>query len=118
MSDSRESQGSSAPKLSVVDDPPPQPAEPPRKRRSGLLTWLFAVTTLVFAWLYLNQLEHTQQGELHIAELESDLLGAHADLRAEQARMDQVRGGIDQLATDLQSLRSLTTPPPEGAGVE
>jgi len=102
-------------KLSVVEPPP---AAEPEARRRGVLPWLLGVAALGFAWLWLDQLEHTQYVERQVSSLESELASARDDLVAWEARMRDVRGGVEGLVSQLESLRSLVGSAPEPLAVD
>jgi hypothetical protein len=105
------SEPQSPPNLSVVEAPADtEPAEPRRGMRR-VLPWLLLVAALVFAWLWLNQLERTQSLERRVSTLELDLAGARDDLAASEAHMDEVRGGIEQVGRELDALRALAADP-------
>ncbi|MEE2663080.1 MAG: hypothetical protein VX681_03095 [Myxococcota bacterium] len=106
------SEPQSPPRLSVVEPPPVAESAPPRRSR---LPWLLGVAALGFAWLWLDQLEHTQRVERQVYGLESELASARDDLVAWEARMQDVRSGIEGLVSQLESLRSLVAPAPVDA---
>lgn len=109
------SEPQSPPKLSLVEDAVEAEPTPPRRAGRGVLVWGLLVAALLFAWLYLNQLEQTNARDTRIAGLEADLAGARAELAVERARMGDVRGAIDRVAAELDVLRALASPAPSDA---
>jgi len=104
------SEPQSPPRLSVVDSPPSEPENETPSRLRSAVPWLLLVAALLFAWLWLNQLEQTQQARAKALELQADVDFAQAQLRAEQARMADVRAAVDRLADDLTVLKALSAP--------
>ena len=67
------SEPQSPPRLSVVEEPAEtEAAAAPRKRRSRA-NWLLLVVMLLFAWMWLHQLEQTQRLAGDLASLETEL---------------------------------------------
>ena len=89
------SEPQSPPRLSVVEEPAEtEAAAAPRKRRSRA-NWLLLVVMLLFAWMWLHQLEQTQRLAGDVASLETELSAANAEVAKRDAHLQEVRVGID-----------------------
>ena len=112
------SEPQSPPKLSVVDPPPGEVPAAPRRGAGRVLPWLLLAAALVFALLWLNAVEGAQRLEARVSLLDAELSSAHASLAASQAQMDEVRGGIDQVASEIAALRAIAADPDALEGAE
>jgi hypothetical protein len=109
------SEPQSPPLLSVVEPPPGLEPALPRRVGRRALPWLLALAVLGFAWLWLDQLGRTQRFERRVSLLESELAVARDDLVASEARMQDVRNGIEGLTTQLGALRGLAGLSPDAS---
>ena len=103
------------PPLSVVDDLPSEEPVKPRRSARAAAPWLALALAVLFAWLWLNQLEGAQRLEQQLTLLETELSSARTDLAAWESHMQDVRSGIEGLVSQLESLRSLVAPAPVDA---
>ena len=84
-------------------------------RQTIVMLVLLALAVLGFAWLWLDQLGRTQRFERRVSLLESELAVARDDLVASEARMQDVRSGIEGLTTQLGALRGLAGLSPDSS---
>ena len=82
---------------------------------AGVLTWLLIGAALLFAWLWLTQVEKANGLADQIVGLEEDLATARAGLAAWEVHHDAVRGGVEGLAVQLGALQALLERSPTAA---
>ena len=105
----------SPPRLSVVEDASTaEEARPPRKR-SSLGNWLLLAATLLFAWLWLHQLERTRLLADERTALQGELVAVRAEIAARSAHLEQVRGEIEAVASQVDRLQALARELPSAA---
>ena len=80
--------------------------------RRGLPIWLFVVFFLVSALAIGWQFRLAGQLEQEIAGLESELAATTALLGAHQSRLVEIRGGVHDLAVQLEGLQALVDSEP------
>ena len=100
------------PPLSVVDDLPSEEPVKPRRSARAAAPWLALALAVLFAWLWLNQLEGAQRLEQQLTLLETELSSARTDLAAWESHMQDVRSGIAGVAGQIDALRVLVAVPP------
>jgi hypothetical protein len=83
--------------------------------RQGLPIWLFVVFFLVFALALGWQFRLAGQLEQEIAGLESELAETTALLGAHQTRLIEIRGGVRDVAVQLEGLEALVNAEPADA---
>lgn len=78
-----------------------------RKQGRQLPLWIFVVLFVVFLISFGYQTHHAGQLESEVARLESSLAQAEGRLESHRTHLLEIRGGVHDLSTRLESLRSL-----------
>ena len=114
----------SPPRLSVVEDDSTTEEAPPSRKRSSLGNWLLLAATLLFAWLWLHQLERTRLLADERVALQGELAAVRVEVAARAAHLERVRGEIEAVVSQVDRLKALAgnvpsaPPPPEAPGSE
>lgn len=118
------SSASRAPEISVSEiaaaseapsDAPPSTASPEDGRRSGVPIWLFLLVCLAIGSAFVWQLRVAGLLESQVAVLEQDLRKKDALLGAHRGQLEEIRGGVSELASRLAGLQELVETDPERA---
>lgn len=101
------SEPQSPPRLSVVEEPAETEAPAAPRSRGSRAHWLLLAAMLLFAWMWLHQLEQTQRLAEDVVSLGTELSAAQAELASRDAHLREVRAGIDELASQVEALKGL-----------
>jgi len=85
------------------------------RRRSRIWPWLGITAALVFAWLWLTQLERSNALERDLSAAEQRLEAARAEVAAWQAHDRVVRDGVRDVVSSLAALEALLERAPAAA---
>ncbi len=86
-----------------------------RKPGRHVPLWLFAALLVVFLVGYGYQTHHASQLEFEVARLEESLTRAEARLESHRTHLLEIRGGVHDLSSRLESLRALIDQDPTAA---
>ena len=100
-----------APKAPMDAEPEPRQSTPSAPSTSHR-TWLLFAASLLFAWLWLTQLEKANGLAADLAATEAGLAAARSDIAAWQAHGAQVQSGVDGIAAQLGALQELLADAP------
>lgn len=78
-----------------------------RKQGRQLPLWLFAVLLVLFLFGYGYQAHQASQFEAEVAHLEASLARAESRLESHRTHLLEIRGGVHDLSSRLESLRVL-----------
>jgi hypothetical protein len=103
-------------------EPSPSSASPPAASTS-YATWLLLAAVLLFAWLWLTQLEKANGLAANLATTQAGLASAKADIGAWESHGAQIKTGVQGIASQLGVLQELladapTTPRAPTSGTE
>jgi len=112
------SESQSPPRLSVVEETPTTEEAPAPRKRSALANWLLLAATLLFAWLWLHQLEQTRLLADERAALQSELVIVRAEIVAREAHLQDVRSEVDAVASQVARLKALAGSAPAAAAAQ
>lgn len=84
-----------------------QTSEPTPAAPTSYLTWLLLGAALLFAWLWLMQVEKANGLAADLAGVEGELASAQADIVAWEEHGASVQSGVEGIATQLGALQDL-----------
>ena len=112
-----ETEPGASPRLVVVEEEPAEPSAgaPKQRRRGSRANWLLLSATLLFAWLWLHQLEQTRLLAGNLARARGEVAAARTEIVARDEHLRDVRAGIVALIDQVQALDGLAAQPPVAA---
>jgi hypothetical protein len=105
------------PELRAVREEPVPPSEAPPEQRAGRrwLVPLLLVVAIGAGLAYVREQELARRLEAQVAGLETELDEARREILAHEARMELVRGHVDDLAGRVEQLQRAVA---EGPGAD
>ncbi|MEE3329644.1 MAG: hypothetical protein VX246_02140 [Myxococcota bacterium] len=92
-------------------DPLQAPA-PPAASPTSSISWLLMGAMLLFAWLWLTQVQKANDLAAQLAGVESDLVAAKSDIAAWEVHSTRIQSQVGGIVSELGSLQELLADAP------
>lgn len=91
---------------------PLQTPAPPAASSTSSFSWLLIGATLLFAWLWLTQVEKANDLVAQLAGVESELAAAKSDIAAWEVHSTRIQSQVGGIVSELGSLQELLADAP------